>query len=91
MSLKTTPTEYINIKVAFDSILQKEKQELRKSNRYTSPLMCYDRGPFGIPVLIPIGDVNYSYAAFFNDADSNQYVLSRLKSQRFSFKTELEG
>ena len=90
MSLKKTPTEYPNIKAAFDSILHKEELELRKSNRYTSPLMCYDKGPFGIPVLIPVNDVNYSYTAFYNDAESNQYVLSRLKSQRFSLKPNLK-
>ena len=91
MPLKRTPiVTYPDIKAAFDSILHKEELELQKSSRYTNPLKCYDKGPFGMPVLMPVDDVNYSYTAFFNEAESNQFVLSRLKSKRFSLKPNLK-
>ena len=82
---------YTNIKAAFKAVLDKEKQGLLKSDLFRTPLTCYEQGPLGIPIRIPMDHEDYSYSAFYNEADSDQYVLSRLQSQRFSLKPNLKG
>ena len=82
---------YSNIKTAFEAILNKERHELLTSDIFRTPLICCERGPFGIPIQVPIDHEDYSFSAFFNKAESSQYILSRLRSQRFSLKPNLKG
>lgn len=95
-----TGKEYIfdNIYEARDYILSIETKTLSNDPLRKSAPVCINPPLFNMPFKeyiktahIPMNCLDYSYSAYFNEADDCKFIMSRLKSGRYSLKPNLKN
>ena len=95
-----TGEEYIfdNIYEARDYILSIERKALSNDDQRKCAPVCLKPPLFNMPfeeyiksANIPKDNLDYSYSAFFNEADDSKFIMCRLKSGRYSLKPNLKN
>lgn len=96
-----TGNEYIfnNVDEALKYVLATEQRALAKDiTRKTPPMVVRPfPGMFSQPyddemakqVFVPVNSIQYPLSAWFNDASSNKFIITRLQSGRYSLKPNL--
>jgi len=95
-----TGEEFIfeNIYEARDYILSLEAKALAKDiNRKSAPI-CINPPQYNVTfdkyiknAIIPMDSLDYSYSAYFNYADDDKFIMTRLNSGRYSLKPNLRN
>ena len=87
-----------NIYEARDYILSLEAKVLAKDiNRKSTPI-CINPPQYNVPfdkyiknAIIPMDSLDYSYSAYFNYADDDKFIMTRLNSGRYSLNPNLRN
>ena len=95
-----TGNEYIfdNIYEAREHVLAIEAKALSNDVRRKTAPVCINPPLFNVPfdkyvkmAHVPINSLDYSYNAYFNEADDSKFIMSKLKSGRYSLKPNLKN
>lgn len=90
--LMVTGNEYIfeDIDQALEYVLETERRALAADENRQKPIEMR-REPFLFVPPIPIDSMDYPLSAWFNDADEDKFVMTRLMSGRYSLKPNLKN